>query len=316
MTAKSVIYQSVRMQTLLEQAKRYARSSASVLISGESGTGKELLAEHIHRSSQRAEQPFIALNCAALPRELVESELFGHEPGAFTGAAGRRQGRFELADRGTLFLDEIGELAREAQPKLLRVLETGEFQRVGGAGALRSDVRLVAATNRDLDREIRHGEFRSDLYHRLGVLLLKIPALRERREDIPALVQHFVSQFAKESPHAVRGVSPGVMRQLHAFDWPGNIRQLRNVLHRACILADGPLIELVELESDKADSDDELTLPRELETLPLRDIEQRVILHRLQLFDGNRSRTAETLGVTTRTLRNKLTEYRGACDAA
>lgn len=316
MSPPTVIYQSVRMQQLLQQARRYARSSASVLICGESGTGKELLAEQIHQASPRAERPYVTVNCAALPRDLVESELFGHEPGAFTGAAGRRQGRFELADQGTLFLDEIGELSVAAQPKLLRVLETGEFQRVGGSAALSANVRVVAATNRDLVREVSRGDFRGDLYHRLGVLLLKIPPLRERREDIPALVQHFVASYSSESAAAVRGVTPGVMRQLCAHDWPGNVRQLRNVLHRGCILADGPLIEQVEFDDESLPVEEEAPLPRELEVLPLREIEQQVILRRLQLFDGNRSRTAETLGVTTRTLRNKLSEYRGVRDAA
>ena len=311
-----LVFQSQSMHRLLLQARRFAQASASVLICGECGTGKELFARTVHLESPRSKGPFVAVNCAALPAELLESELFGHEPGAFTGATARRLGRFELAEHGTLFLDEVGELPPAAQPKLLRVLEEKEVQRIGDRHVRQVDVRLVSATNRDLSADIVRGRYRDDLFHRLGVLLLRIPPLRERREDIPPLVQHFVSRFGHEGTQSVLGVTADVMRKLTAFDWPGNVRQLRNVIWRACILADRDRISDVELMDDESSPSAPEPLPRELNLLPLKEIERRVILERLRKFDGNRSRTAETLGVTTRTLRNKLADYRQQRDAA
>ncbi|MCA9054488.1 MAG: sigma-54-dependent Fis family transcriptional regulator [Planctomycetaceae bacterium] len=311
-----LVFQSPRMHQLVRQLQRFARSSASVLLLGESGTGKELLARSLHAESRRSRAPFIPVNCAALPAELVESELFGHETGAFTGATARRLGRFETAQGGTLFLDEVGELPMAAQPKLLRALEQGEIQRVGAAGPLPVDVRLVSATNRNLTGGVRDGDFRADLLHRLGVLSVQVPPLRDRREDIPALVQHFIKQFRSEGTEPVDGVSTEVMRQLTTHAWPGNVRELRNVIWRACILADTDRIREVELTGADEDTMDSNNLPAGYQSLSLREIEQHVIIERLRLFDGNRSRTAATLGVTTRTLRNKLAEYRQLRDAA
>jgi two-component system response regulator HydG len=305
-----MVFQSQVMHKLLESTRRIARCNATVLITGESGTGKELLTRALHQASPRAEQPFVAVNCASLPEQLVESELFGHESGAFTGADSRRIGRFEAAQRGTLFLDEIGELPRSTQPKLLRALEENEFQRLGSNDIRSADARVVVATNRDLLREVDARRFRADLYYRLNVLTLHVPPLRERSEDVPTLVSHFVERFAGEGEVRVRGFSGEAMRALAGHDWPGNIRQLRNVVRRACILATQEIIPHVELPQADDGAAEDVELPKLLERLSLREIERSVILHRLKRCRGNRSKVAATLGVTTRTLRNKMSEYR------
>ena len=217
-----------------------------MLVLGETGTGKELVARAIHDRSPRRERPLVKVNCAALPRELVESELFGHEKGAFTGATQQRRGRFELADGGTLFLDEVGELPHEAQAKLLRVLQEQEFERVGGTRTLRADVRLIAATNRDLGSRAAAGEFRPDLFYRLNVFPVTVPALRERREDIPLLVGHFLAKAARKLGKSFDGVAPGFLERATRYEWPGNVRELENVVERAAILARGPVLEATE----------------------------------------------------------------------
>ncbi|MEW4526361.1 sigma-54 dependent transcriptional regulator [Maioricimonas sp. JC845] len=305
------VFQSRCMHALLERVRRFARASASVLITGESGTGKELLARRLHEAGPRVGEPYVRVNCAALPRNLIESELFGHESGAFTGASNRRIGRFEAAAGGTIFLDEIGELPLAMQVKLLRVLEENEFQRVGSNQDLHLHARVVAATNRTLEERVRKKRFRQDLYHRLNILALHIPPLRERREDIPVLVSYFIQRFRNEAEVAIRGVSSSVMRQLSDYHWPGNVRQLRNVIHRACILATGEIIDEVDLPSeDEPQTGTPQKLPAVFEQLPLREIERIVILSRLRRFDGNKTEAAAALGVTPRTLRNKVTEYR------
>jgi formate hydrogenlyase transcriptional activator len=241
-----VLGASPALLRLLDEVGQVAGTDSTVLIQGETGTGKELIARAIHGRSQRRERPLIKVNCAALPRELVESELFGHEKGAFTGATQQRRGRFELADGGTLFLDEVGELPLDIQAKLLRVLQEQQFERVGGSKTLRTDVRLIAATNRDLRQQVGAGAFRSDLYYRLNVFPLALPALRERREDIPRLITHFLARAARKLGKPLADVSPAFLEQAISYDWPGNVRELENVVERAAVLARGERLEVGE----------------------------------------------------------------------
>ena len=241
-----VLGESPALRKLLDQVGQVAGTDSTVLIQGETGTGKELIARAIHGRSQRRERPLIKVNCAALPRDLVESELFGHEKGAFTGAMQQRRGRFELADSGTLFLDEVGELPLDIQAKLLRVLQEQEFERVGGSRTLRTDVRLIAATNRDLRQQVDAGAFRSDLYYRLNVVPLALPALRERREDIPRLIAHFLARAGRKLGKPLAEVSPAFLEQAMAYDWPGNVRELENVVERAAVLARSARLEIGE----------------------------------------------------------------------
>jgi DNA-binding NtrC family response regulator len=243
----ALIGESAALYRVREQIAQVASTDSTVLIQGETGTGKELVARAIHDNSARRERPLIKINCAALPRELVESELFGHEKGAFTGAIQQRRGRFELADGGTLFLDEVGELPLEAQAKLLRVLQEREFERIGGARSLHVDVRVIAATNRDLHAEVGAGRFRADLYFRLNVFPIVLPPLRERRDDIPRLLQHFVARTARRLGRAVDGLSPVFLERARAYDWPGNIRELENLVERALIMSRGGILDAREL---------------------------------------------------------------------
>jgi len=308
----AIVFQSQAMLQLLELARRYARSSVTVLLSGESGTGKELVARYIHENSPRRASEYVRINCATLAEHLIESELFGHEAGAFTGAQSLRRGRLESAGNGTVFLDEIGELPLPLQAKLLRVLEEREFQRVGGNDTLKFQARVIAATNRDLQREAAIGRFRFDLYHRLNVLPLAIPALRERPEDIPALVNHFVKLSQEELEVPVRGVTRLVMERLCQHDWPGNVRELRNTILRCCLMANSDTIQMVEFMAPVpiAEESSPAALPETFDQLSLEEIERRVILHRLDLFQGNKNEAAAALGVTARTLRNKVIHYR------
>jgi formate hydrogenlyase transcriptional activator len=242
-----MIGRSAACERLLAQIAQVAPTDSTVLILGETGTGKELVARAIHSASLRRERALVTVNCAALPRDLVESELFGHEKGAFTGATQQRRGRFELADGGSLFLDEVGELPLEAQAKLLRVLQEGQFDRVGGTRTLRADVRVLAATNRDLHAQVEAGRFRSDLYYRLNVFPVAVPPLRERREDIVLLVEHFAARAARRLGRKPAAVSPAFFAQAQAYDWPGNVRELQNLVERAMIMSTGPTLEPVEL---------------------------------------------------------------------
>ena len=243
----SMIGDSPALTHVRKQIVRVAPTDSTVLIQGETGTGKELVARAIHEQSARREHPLVKINCAALPRELVESELFGHEKGAFTGATQQRRGRFELADGGSLFLDEVGELPLEAQAKLLRVLQEREFERVGGSRSLHTDVRVIAATNRDLHAQVASGTFRSDLYYRLNVFPITMPPLRERRNDIPRLVQHFVAKAARKLGRPLDEISPAFIDQATAYDWPGNIRELENLIERAIIMSGGESFDALEL---------------------------------------------------------------------
>ncbi|WP_437227794.1 sigma-54 interaction domain-containing protein [Planctomicrobium sp. SH661] len=310
-----IVFQSRSMLQVLEQAKRYARSSVAVFLHGESGTGKELVARLIHDQSPRQSQPYLRLNCAALSETLIESELFGHEAGAFTGAGARRIGYCESTRSGTLFLDEIGELPGPLQAKLLRVLEEREFHRVGGNEIQKFEGRFVSATNRDLEQAMQDHEFREDLFHRLNVLALNLPPLRDRKEDIPPLVQHFIRLAQPELDHTVKGVTRPVMQKLCDYDWPGNVRELKNVILRSCILSASETIDHVELptpprivcfQAGPETADPELSF----DNLSLEEIERRVILHRLRCYRGNKTETAAALGVTPRTLRNKVSHYR------
>ena len=239
---EQIIGNSSALEAVLEQVERVAPTDSTVIIQGETGTGKELIAHAIHNLSSRCGRPFVRLNCAAIPLDLLESELFGHEKGAFTGAIAQKIGRFELADKGTLFLDEIGDIPPALQPKLLRVLQEQEFERLGSTRTHQVDVRLVAATNRDLEEMVNHGQFRSDLYYRLNVFPIQLPPLRERREDIPALVTHFVERFGRRMSREIDQIPPETMSALSSYRWPGNIRELQNLIERAVILSNGGVL--------------------------------------------------------------------------
>jgi two-component system response regulator HydG len=293
-----------RMMTLVEQV---ADSSATVMIQGESGTGKELVARAIHERSQRKSGPFVAVNCAALPETLLESELFGYEKGAFTGATARKEGRFEVADGGTLFLDEIADLSLVTQPKILRVLQEGEFERLGGNRSIRVDVRIVTATNQDLTALVRDKRFREDLFYRLNVITIEVPPLRHRREDIPVLAEHFLKLYAAKNNRRLEGFSRDAMRRIEGYSWPGNVRELENVIERAVVLARGSTIELTDLPDNVGGSTpmpDGVFIVRV--GTPLAEVEQRLLEETLRLTKGNRTLTAKILGIDPKTVFRKL----------
>ncbi|HET6452712.1 MAG TPA: sigma-54 dependent transcriptional regulator [Spirochaetia bacterium] len=304
----SIIGRSSEMRQVFEIVRQVAPSRSSVLITGESGSGKEMIAEALHYNSPRKEKPFIKVHCAALTESLLESELFGHEKGAFTGAIARKRGRFELAHLGTLFLDEIGEINQNVQIKLLRVLEEKRFERVGGEETVEVDVRLIAATNRDLKDAIEKGTFREDLYYRLNVVNIHIPPLRERKEDIPLLTAAFLREFAQENGKALEGIDAKARLALYNYSWPGNVRQLRNSSESAVVLAKGSSITLEDLPPNvRGESGgDLLRLPV---GASLVDVEKEVIRSTLAREGGNKSRTAEILGIGRKTLHRKIEEY-------
>ena len=307
-----IIGHSRVMVELLETVALVAPTEATVLITGESGTGKELIASAMHLNSPRREKPFIQLNCAAITETLLESELFGHEKGAFTGADRRKEGRFRLANRGSIFLDEISEMSVAMQAKLLRVLQEKEIQRVGGEEVLRVDVRVIAATNRDLKAEIKDGRFREDLYYRLNVVALAVPALRERREDIPLLAQHFLDSFAEKNRKQIKGFTPQAMDRLVRYDWPGNVRELMNAVERGVILCRGDYVSEMDFPlsvSDVPVPEQEAVREELLADLPLEEVEKVTILKTLESAGGNKSETARRLGITRRTLHKKLKKY-------
>jgi two-component system response regulator AtoC len=304
------------MESLFDLITKVARSPTTVLVTGESGTGKELVARALHEQSDRADGPFIQLNCGAIPENLFESELFGHEKGAFTGAVTARPGRFELADGGTLFLDEIGELPRDMQVKLLRVLQDRRFERVGGVRSLQVDIRLIAATNLDLAAEVRAGRFRDDLYYRLNVVPIALPALRERPDDIPLLVNHFITRFNKRLDRSVDGVTPQAMAALLAWRWPGNIRELENLIERAVLLAEGTYVGASDLTGldGAATADDN---DPDVEEMGLKDyvraytarLERARIQRVLEAEGGNVTRAARRLEISRKSLQMKMKEY-------
>jgi DNA-binding NtrC family response regulator len=296
------------MIALREKIEMIADSRGTVLLHGESGTGKEVAARAIHNAGGRRDGPFIRLNCAAIPESLLEGELFGHERGAFTGAVQARPGKFELADGGTLLLDEISEMPLSMQAKLLRVIQEREIMRLGARAATRCDVRIVATTNRDLKEEVRSGRFREDLFFRLNVIPLRLAPLRERKDDIPVLVGHFVRQFCAENGKPVATLTEAAMRSLCAHDWPGNVRQLQNVIERAVILGGGGDLDVpgLDLGDEMNRGDDAAPLG---DDLTIREMEKELILRKLARTGGNRTRAATELGISVRTLRNKLHQY-------
>jgi DNA-binding NtrC family response regulator len=299
-----------KVYTLIEQV---ASSSASVLITGESGTGKELVARTLHKMSPRRDKPFVAINCSAIPETLMESELFGHEKGAFTGAASRRQGCFELADAGTLLLDEIGEMPALLQAKLLRVIEERAVRRLGSRKEVEVDVRLLAATNRNPQEAIADGKLRSDLLYRLNVFSIHLPSLGERKEDLPLLAQHLVTQLAEKHHRPARFLSPSALDALQFHAWPGNVRELRNVIERAVIICSGEQIERHHFapypieQRERMRNEDTITLPV---GTPLEEVERQMIMRTLQKTKNNKTRAAELLGISLKTLHNKLNLYR------
>jgi DNA-binding NtrC family response regulator len=342
----NIIGTSKVMRDATEKVNKVAKGKTTVLLSGESGTGKELFARAVHMLSPRQDKPFISINCAAIPRELLESELFGHERGAFTGAVGRRVGNFELANKGTLFLDEIGEMDLSLQPKLLRILEADEMSRLGGTTHVKIDVRLVAATNRDLLQHVHQKRFREDLYHRLNVFSIVIPPLRERREDLPLLIDHFIKRFSKELKKEVRGISQAALEQIQMHPFTGNVRELQNCIERAMILSEGKWLLPQDLglapmgdsgpigatsqaynpgESENASEENHTDTPgaacvsglpaasrgglQEVSHAAVRDVESRMIKKVLAQMGGNKWKAAKVLQVSYKTLLNKIKEY-------
>ena len=305
-----IIGKSGKVASLMETINQVAPSKATVLITGESGTGKELVADAIESLSARHGKPFIKVHCASLSSTLLESELFGHEKGAFTGATSQKKGRFELADGGTLFLDEIGEIDAATQVKLLRVLQEREFERVGGEKTISVDVRVIAATNRDLKEEVRKGNFREDLYFRLAVVEINVPPLRERKEDIDLLSISFVKEVAKENGREIDGISPHARKALFSYSWPGNIRELKNCMESAVVMAKGKTIEFDDLPSHiRGESEKEKAISLEL-PITMEEAEKALIMETISFASGNKTKAAELLGIGRKTLHRKLSEWK------
>ena len=310
---RSIVGHSPELEAVFDIVKRAAPTKATVLLLGESGTGKELIAQALHEESPRKNKPFIKVNCAALSDSLLESELFGHEKGAFTGAVARREGRFEMADGGTLLLDEIGDMPLPLQVKLLRVLQTRELERVGGTQTIKVDIRLVAATNRDLAAEVSAGRFREDLYYRLNVVAVTLPPLRARKSDIPALVSHFISAFSKVYEKPISALAPGTLNALLNHSWPGTVRELENAIERAVVLSTSSLLTTDDLPSF-------LKGPRPLHPaleastigVSMVDIEREAILRTMEAASGSTARAAELLGISVRKIQYRLKEYGSA----
>ncbi len=308
----SIISQSSKMEEVINLASRSAKSRATILINGENGTGKEVLARAIHFISSRKDGPFIAINIPALSENLLESELFGHEKGSFTGADKMKKGRFELADGGTIFLDEIGDMSISTQIKILRVLQEHQFERVGGTEVIESDVRIIAATNQNLEKKIKEGMFREDLYYRLNVVNIKIPPLRERKDDIPSLIEYFTDMYCKENGREKLEISKEAFDMLMKYNYPGNVRELENIIERAVVLTRSQLITLIDLPINVRGFKEELsrpvlgkgTLPEQVEA-----IEKELIFDALKESGGNQSKAGKMLGLTERNLRYKLKKY-------
>jgi DNA-binding NtrC family response regulator len=309
-TFGAMVGNSAEMRKIYQVIEHAAPTNASVLISGESGTGKELVAQTIHKLSPRAPGAYVPINCAAIPDTLLESELFGHEKGAFTGAIERRQGCFELADHGTLFLDEIAEMTPSTQVKLLRVLQERSFRRVGGKSEQAIDIRVVAATNQDPPAAVKDGKLREDLYYRLNVFEIKLPPLRDRKDDLPLLIQGFINEFNARNGRSVASVDPGAMALIEAYSWPGNVRELRNVIERATIVAEGRFIQVKDMPplsgSGRGTQAASSATPGLVPGMTVDKAEQELIRITLQHTGGNKTRAAEMLGISLKTLHNKL----------
>lgn len=309
LAGNKVIHKSDLMKQVMRMVDRVAPSNASVLVLGESGTGKELLAHAIHSKSQRRDKPFVAINCGALRENLLESELFGHEKGAFTGAYTKKIGLAETASGGTLFLDEIGELSPGMQAKLLRFIQEGEVYRVGGKEPIKVDIRLISATNRELDAEVMKGTFREDLYYRINTITVHSPPLRRRKEDIPMLVEHFLAKNTSRILNRGRTMSDEAMSVLMKYDWPGNIRELQNLCERLQILADGEIIQSSDLPDTILSPECRFSMDEYDPSMTLYELEKRHIIKALNYFEGNKTQAANALGITIKTLYNKLHEY-------
>jgi DNA-binding NtrC family response regulator len=306
---KSLVGNSVQLQHVREKIKLVARTSATIMITGESGVGKEVVASEIHRLSDRGNKTFVTINCASIPSTLLENELFGHEKGAYTGAIKSEPGKFELANKGTILLDEIGEMEHTIQAKLLRVIQEGEFDRVGGTRPIKVDARIIATTNRNLKEEIRKGRFREDLYYRLNVVPLEIPPLRERREDIPLLINHFIDIFTKKNATEPISLTESAVEKLCNAYWKGNVRQLQNIIERAVILRSGMKLDADYFQFENEREEQLSRVEHAFRFGTVRDMEKLMILNRLKDNKNNRTRSAETLDISVRTLRNKLNEY-------
>ena len=306
-TFENMIGKSHEIQKVFDLVKKVAPSKASVLITGESGVGKEMIANALHNLSPRKDKPFIKVHCAALSDSLLESELFGHEKGAFTGAIAMKRGRFELAHEGTIFLDEIGEISQNVQVKLLRVIQERKFERVGGEETLDVDVRIIAATNRNLEEEIKKGNFREDLYYRLNVVNINVPPLRERKDDIPIMVNNFIRKFSKENNKNITTLDTKAKNALYSYDWPGNIRELRNCIEGAVVIAEGSTLRLEDLPPAvrKSQENSSISIPAGTDM----DTAEKIIIRETLLFcQGNKSKTAQVLGIGRKTLHRKLLE--------
>lgn len=306
-TFENMIGKSHEIQKVFDLVKKVAPSKASVLITGESGVGKEMIANALHNLSPRKDKPFIKVHCAALSDSLLESELFGHEKGAFTGAIAMKRGRFELAHEGTIFLDEIGEISQNVQVKLLRVIQERKFERVGGEETLDVDVRIIAATNRNLEEEIKKGNFREDLYYRLNVVNINVPPLRERKDDIPIMVNNFIRKFSKENNKNITTVDTKAKNALYSYDWPGNIRELRNCIEGAVVIAEGNTLRLEDLPPAvrKSQENSSISIPAGTDM----DTAEKIIIRETLIFcHGNKSKTAQVLGIGRKTLHRKLME--------
>lgn len=311
---QNIIGKSEKMQQIYQMIEKIADKNVTVLITGASGVGKEMVSRAIHNTSPRKENPFIKVNCAALPQPLLESELFGHEKGAFTGAVRQKKGMFELADKGTILLDEIGDMSLVTQAKILRVLQEHKFQRVGGEKTIEVDVRIIASTNVNLQDAIKSDKFREDLYYRLNVVRINVPPLKNRREDIPLLTNAFIKAYNEKHDKKIKGVSPGAMRLLMTYDWPGNVRELRNICEQAVVLTDDNIIMQNDLPGEIRDSafTVEASNNQSLKDITKNltsEIERKIIEETLTENDGNRNNTAAQLGITVRTLYNKIKEY-------